>query len=327
MHTEHWWQKASVIDDLNNHPQAYEFIQSVRLLRHSPNISVKKKWDENFLFESSFNLSFPLAEIEALKIDHEKMSITNLMAGLTGIQGALPYTYTNRIRELSRQQKAEIKDFINLFNHKLVAQYIDSSIAYNLPVRYEIDQENYYLNILHALNGYVASHHKQEDIEDYFAEFSGLMQGQNNNAYAVRTVLNCIFSQKIEVEEFVEEKFTLEETQRTRLGNGHSLLGMNTFCGATVKQINGKIILKIGPLKKTDYLNFLPTQILSNKLKRILQNWCDPTLVIDVCLILHKDEISPCSLSSKSTIGLAQGAFLLPQNKAHNDETRYTLIG
>lgn len=327
MHTEHWWQKTSIIEDLGQNPQSYEFIQSVRLLRHSPTVALKKKWEESFLFESSFNLNFPLNEIEALNIGDNKMSITNLMAGLTGIQGALPYTYTNRIRQLSRQQKSEIKDFINLFNHKLVAQYVDSSISYNLPVRYEIDQENYYLNILHALNGYIAEHHQQEDIADYFAEFAGLMQGQNNNAHAVRTVLNCIFSQKIEVEEFVEEKFSLEEEQRTRLGKGQFLLGMNTFCGATVKQMNGKIILKIGPLKKNDYSKFLPHQQLSQKLKRILQQWCDPTLVIDIWLILDKDEISPCSLSSKSMIGLAQGAFLLPQNKAHNDETRYTLIG
>ena len=327
MRTERWWKETSVIDDLSNHPQSYEFIQSVRLLRHVPTIINKKKWDQEFLFESSFNLNFPLSEIESLSIGDSKIEMTSLMIGLTGIQGVLPYTYTNKIRLLSRRQKAEIKDFINLFNHKLVAQYVDASLTYNLPILYEINSDNHYLKFLHALNGYIAEHHQEHDIDDYFAEFSGLMQGQNNNAHAVRTVLNCIFSQPITIEEFVEEKFILDDSQRTKLGSGNSLLGVNTFCGASIKQINGKIILTIGPLKKEDYLNFLPAQKLSQKLKRILQKWCDPTLVIDVCLILDKSEIEACHLSSISTTGLAQGAFLLPKNKVHNDETRYTLIG
>ncbi|ALH95838.1 type VI secretion system baseplate subunit TssG [Acinetobacter equi] len=327
MRAERWWKEASVIDDLAQHPQSYEFIQSVRLLRHAPSAVAKMKWHEDFLFESSFNLNFPISEIESLEIGEKKNSITNLITGLTGIQGVLPYVYTNKVRLLSRQQKQEIKDFINLFNHKLVAQYVESSLSYNLPVLYEISSENYYLKFLHSLNGYVSEHHNDHDLDDYFAEFAGLMQGQNNNAHAVRTILNSIFSQKIEIEEFVEEKFHLDNSQRTSLGSGSSLLGVNTFCGTTIKQINGKINLKIGPLKTKDYLNFLPHQKESIKLKRILQKWCDPTLVIDVCLILDKSEINACQLSSNAKVGLAQGAFLLPKKKKHNEETRYTLMG
>ncbi len=34
----------------------------------------------------------------------------------------------------------------------------------------------------------------QTELDDYFAEFSGLMQGQKHNtAYALKTMLNCIF--------------------------------------------------------------------------------------------------------------------------------------
>ncbi|OTG86381.1 type VI secretion protein [Acinetobacter sp. ANC 4558] len=327
MRAERWWKEASVIDDLSKHPQNYEFIQSVRLLRHSPYIQSKTKWDEGFLFESSFHLNFPLAEIEALEIEDSRISITNLISGLTGIQGALPYTYTNKVRLLSRKQKVEIKDFINLFNHKLVSQYVEASLSYNLPVLYEVNDDNHYLKFLHALNGYISEHHQEHDIDDYFAEFAGLMQGQNNNTHAVSTVLNCIFKPKIEIEEFVEEKFKLEESQQTQLGNGHSSLGMNTFCGTFVRQINGKIVLKIGPLTKQQYFDFLPMNKSSNKLKRILQQWCDPTLAIDISLVLDKSEIEACQLGSNATMGLAQGAFLLPKYKVDNDETRYTLIG
>lgn len=328
MHSKCWWQETSVIDTLNTKPQSFEFIQSIRLLRHSPTILKGKKWDDAFLFESSFNLNFPLSEIESLGFDGKKTTITNLIVGITGVQGALPYAYVNKVKHTPRKQRVEVQQFINLFNHKLVTQYADSSITYNLPIRYEIDQDNHYLNILHALNGYVAEHYEQENIDDYFAEFAGLMQGQNNNTYALKTILNCIFAKEIEINEFVEETFILEKQQRTNLGeSGGALLGINTFCGETVRQMNGKIELKIGPLSRIDYLEFLPSGKQSRKLRQILKSWCDPTLLVDIRLILNETDVKPYYLSSRSEIGLAQGAFLLPKQKVSNDETCYSLIG
>lgn len=328
MYSKNWWEKTSVVDDLYAKPQAFEFIQSIRLLRHSPSTLTQKKWADDFLFESSFNLKFPLSEIEALNFDGKKTSITNLIVGITGVQGALPYSYVDKVRQTQRKQRVEVQQFINMFNHKLVAQYADSSIAYNLPIRYEVDQGNHYLKILHALNGYVAEHYKQESIDDYFAEFSGLMQGQNNNTYALKTVLNCIFAKKIEVNEFVAEKFILEAQQRANLdGQKGSLLGINAFCGETVRQVNGKIELKIGPLSRIEYLDFLPSGKQSRKLKQILKSWCDPTLLVDIRLVLDGADVKPYYLSSRSEVGLAQGAFLLPRQQVSNDETCYCLIG
>jgi type VI secretion system protein ImpH len=40
-------------------------------------------------------------------------------------------------------------------------------------------------------------------------------------------------------------------------------LGLNTFCGDTVQQIDGKIEIQIGPLSREQYLEFLPNQSLN----------------------------------------------------------------
>ncbi len=74
-----------------------------------------------------------------------------------------------------------------------------------------------------------------------FAEFSGLMQGQNNTAHALKTILGRVFDTQVQIQEFVKEKFQLGDEQKTTLGGSHpSLLGINTFCGDTVEQIDGK---------------------------------------------------------------------------------------
>ena len=103
MRAERWWQEASVIEDLITIPTAYEFIQATRLLRHVPQSSRAGYWANSFKFHSSLNLNFPVSEIETLKLDNEHIHITNLMVGLTGMQGALPYTYSHKIKYRDRK--------------------------------------------------------------------------------------------------------------------------------------------------------------------------------------------------------------------------------
>ncbi|WP_445114523.1 type VI secretion system baseplate subunit TssG [Acinetobacter sp. WZC-1] len=331
MRAEHWWQEASVIDELFKSPAAYEFIQTTRLFRHVPFQQKSQSWADAFRFASSLNLNFPEAEIESLTEQDGKIQMTGLMVGLTGIQGVLPYVYTSKIRQTPRKQREEVHKFIDLFNHKFTAQYVDASLAYNLPVRYEVEHENHYLNILHALNGYISTQHQQQQLDDYFAEFAGLMQGQNNTAHALKTMLCCIFHQEIEIKEFIEEKFQLSDEQKAQLGEssvgGPALLGINTFCGDSIRQIDGRIEIQIGPLRRQQYLQYLPRQQQSEKLKSILQSWCSPTLLVDLRLILAKEDVSPLRLSAMSSTGLAEGAFLMPDAAQDNDETCYVLLG
>lgn len=328
MRAERWWQEASVVDELFKVPTAFELVQTTRLLRHTPYQQNLKYWADDFNFESSLELNFPKTEIESLEVEDDKVRLTNLMVGLTGMQGALPYTYTNKINQTSRRQRKDAVKFLGLFNHKLTAQYVDACLSYNLPIRYEIEQENDYLKVLHALNGYVSSQHQQTELDDYFAEFAGLMQGQNNTAHALKTMLSCVFKQTVVVEEFIEEKFKLPDDQKTMLGGQNpSLLGINTFCGETIKQIDGKIEIQIGPLSRKNYLQFLPDQKLSLKLKSLLQSWCSPTLLVDVRLILDKKEVKSICLNSTHNMGLSQGAFLMPDTPEDNHETCYALLG
>ena len=328
MRAEPWWQEASVVDRLFKTPTAFEFIQATRLLRHVPYLPGQQNWANDFSFESSLNLNFPLAEVGSLTLKDEKIQLSNLMVGLTGIQGALPYSYTQKIKQAPRKQREEVQQFLSLFEHKLVAQYVDASLTYNLPVRYEIESENHYLNILHALNGYISSQHQQQELDDYFAEFSGLMQGQTNTAHALKTILACVFKQPIEIKEFIVEEFRLADDQKTMLGGDRpSLLGINSFCGETVRQIDGKIEIQIGPLSRKQYLAYLPQQPQSQKLKSLLQTWCSPTLLVDLRLILVKEEVKPLCLSAVSAMGLGQAAFLMPQAAENNHETCYALLG
>ncbi|SDC06808.1 type VI secretion system baseplate subunit TssG [Acinetobacter boissieri] len=327
MRTERWWKKSSIVDELFNAPTTFEFIQSIRLLRHVPYHNEFRFWADHFHFDSSINLNFPQAEIEDLQLKDDKIEVKNLIVGLTGIQGALPYVYTHITKQASRENRHEIQKFIGLFNHKLTAQYIDASLAYNLPIRYEIEQENHYLNIVHALSGYISNQHQQNDLEDYFAEFSGLMQGQTNTSHALKTILTCIFKQPVVIKEFIQENFQLNDMQKSSLGGDcSSLLGKNTFCGETVRQIGDKIEIQFSDLSYVEYLQYLPNQNKSEQLKTILNSWCSPTLLVDLRLILRKNEVKPLQLDLGVKTGLGQGCFLMSKHEKTSTETSYALL-
>lgn len=327
MRAERWWQEASIVEQIFHRPTVFEFVQATRLLRHVPVIHPAKYWADDFSFESSLSLNFPEAEIESLVYEDQHIKLTNLLVGMTGIQGVLPYTYTHKIKQAPKQQRLEVLKFFSLFNHKLTAQYVDASLAYNLPIRYEIEQDNCYLNIVHGLNGYIRDQHQQCAIGDYFAEFSGLMQGQNNSAHALKTMLSCIFKVDIQITEFVIEQFKLTLTQQAKLGQSQATqLGVNSFCGEHIKQVDGKIEIVIGPLNYQQYLEFLPHAQQSEKLKSILQSWCSPTLMVDLRLILASEAIQPIQLCSHHQVGLAQASFLMTKQVTNNNETCYALM-
>ncbi len=328
MRAERWWQDASITDALFQHPGRFELIQATRLLRHVPDMPSYRYWADDFRFHSSLSLRFPETEIEHLSLEDQRAQITNLIVGLTGIQGALPYTYTHKIKHAGRKQRQQIEKFLALFNHKLIAQYIDASISYHLALRYEVEPDNHYLNILHALNGYISQQQQQQALDDYFAEFSGLMQGQNNSRYAIQSILRCVFKQQVHVNEWIVEDFDLSDAQKTILGaGGMTRLGVNSFCGQRIRQADSKIEIEIGPLNHRDYQAFLPNRELSQKLKRILMTWCSPTLMVDLRLVLEKQAIQALCLRQDSDIGLAEGAFLMPNPVQHNKDTCYSLMG
>ena len=153
------------------------------------------------------------------------------------------------------------------------------------------------------------------------------MQGQNNNVHALKTMLHCVFKQKIEIKEFIVETFQLNDVQKTSLGGlAKNALGLNTFCGEKVRQVDGKIEVQIGPLNYQHYLDYLPGKALSEQLRKIFKSWCDPTLHVDVRLILKRTDKKAVQIGANQSLGLGQGTFLMPKLTEDHNEFCYALI-
>jgi type VI secretion system protein ImpH len=346
MSTTQWSTRTSLIESLETHPEQYDFFQAVRLLQlslhHSSHIDPESALGEEISFFSSLSLSFPSGEIESLRIklptiDDEsphsdplpskRYRLCPTMIGLTGPLGALPVVYTQGLSaQVTVKQDSAAASFLDLFNNRLISLFFKAATRYSLPLQYELKGRHAYLDHLHALTGYTPTQSSEPTIDEAFAQFGGLIQGQQVSGESLRQVLSSYLNEDVSIDQFIPEWFDIPDDQRTCLGGSFAQLGQSTFCGARVLQIDSRIRLNIGPLSQQHYDALLPHGKTYRAMKQLLTRWCSPTTSIEVVLVLDKDAVQAAQLANNTNRSLGQGLFLLSKPVVqHQSQTRYML--
>ena len=120
---------------LRDEPTAFSFFQAVRLLTrlrtaHAPVGGWADPSTEVVRFAASTSLGFPASEIQTLTLPDEngngegapaRMTVNFL--GLTGPQGVLPHLYTEQAAALARSRDTALRDFLDLFNHRVLSLF------------------------------------------------------------------------------------------------------------------------------------------------------------------------------------------------------------
>ena len=97
-------------------------------------------------FRALPSLSFPAGAISDLRsvlssdpfahsVPPPEMLVTFL--GLTGPSGALPRHYTELLLQRIREKDFSLRDFLDLFNHRLISLFYRAWEKYNWPIAYE----------------------------------------------------------------------------------------------------------------------------------------------------------------------------------------------
>ena len=327
--------QISVIDTLFSEPAAFEFFQAVRLLqrhlKHTKNIDAEKALNDFIQFNATLSLAFQKSELESLVAceNNNGYILIPSMIGLTGNLGALPLVYTQKLNTNSWAKKNGSTVFLDLFNNRLINLFYKASIQYNLPLLAELKQDKHYLDCIHALSGISPrpSIVNNKLISQVLAEFGGLLQGQMLNAESIQQLLSAVLKQPVIVHQFIPEWFTIPNESRNYLSAPHIQLGLNTFCGERVKQIDSKIQLEIGPLDYVTYLKFLPEGEFNKILRQLLKKIISFTTHVEVVLVIDKNQVRNIQLNQKNiNIGLAGGAFLVSRPlKNHQSQTRFII--
>ncbi len=296
--------------ELVRSPYRYEFFQAVRLLRRlmrgEPPGRFAPPQREFVRFRAHQSLGFPASEIQALERpaeDGAAVMTVNFM-GLTGPQGALPIVYTAQVIDRIRVRDRAMRDFFDLFNHRIISLFYRAWEKYRFAVAYEAGERagltRYLLDLIGL--GTRGLQERQAVADDSLIFYTGLLAQRPRSATALRLVLEDYFGVPVWVEQFVGAWYPLAREDRCELDESDSFssrLGVGAVVGDEVWSQQSRVRIVLGPLTRKQYLAFLPGGPAYEPLRSIVRFFGNQELEFEARLILKREETPKCELGAE----------------------------
>jgi len=314
----------------------FDFFQAVRLLeRLFPHRRAvgrdARPSSEAVRFRSHTSLSFPPSAVHDLGRDEAEGQplMTVAFLGLTGPLGVLPRHYTELVVERLRQKDRTLRDFFDLFNHRLVSLFYRAWEKYRVTIGYEEAQsaqrtEDRFSHYLFDLFGMGTDGLRGRlGIPDRALVFyTGLLSQTRRSATAMEGLLHDYFGVPVTVVQFVGQWLRLATHNRSRLGGRqhNNALGTSAVAGSRVWDQHAKLRIQVGPLSIAEYDEFLPSGSAFQPLVQLARYFVGQEVDFDVQLVLKAAEVPRCCLGAKGIGGprLGWSTWLKTEDFTHD---------
>jgi type VI secretion system protein ImpH len=301
------WEKA-----LEQNPGAFTFFQAVRLLQRE--VAQERRVgefahpsEEPLRFTVNSSLAFPVGDVHEFRPAEEdpaKLSV-NFM-GLVGHMGVLPMHYTLLI---DQQAEAEgdpeaYRDFLDIFQHRMISLFYQAWERSHFYVPFERGEEDRVSRCLTHLMGLglpALGPGVKERIQELLF-YCGLMGLRQRSAVAFDQLLEDYFGVPIEVEQFRGGWYRLSESAQCRIDEEEGMgsgLGEGTVVGDEIWDPQAKVRIRIGPLSRDQYDDFLPGGLAHQALREMTRLFSDGQFDFEAQLILDKDDVPGVVLGSE----------------------------
>ncbi len=295
---------------LREEPYSFSFFQAVRLLeRLNPErASVGRFVDpdaEVVRFSVPPSLAFPPSEIHALEVDEAgeapaEMAV-NFM-GLTGPQGVLPYHYTLLVAERSRARDDALRDFLDLFHHRMISLFYRAWEKHRFTVAYERGESDRLTEHLLDLVGVgLETLRGRLGVPDEaLAFYAGLLSLPPRGAVALEQLIEGFFDVPASVEQFVGGWYPLPLRDQCALDDGgaSAQLGLGAVAGDEIWDQQARVRIRLGPMPRARYEEFLPTGAAHERLRALVRFFSHDQFDFEVQLALSADEVPGCVLGA-----------------------------
>jgi type VI secretion system protein ImpH len=301
---------SEVEELLRSEPYRFEFFQAIRLLeRMAPDRKPLGRFtnpsDEVARLGAYPSLSFPASEIQSIDWPEGKPpSLAVNFMGVTGPQGPLPHFYTTLILARLRSGDRTLRDFLDLFHHRMLSFFYQAWEKYRFAVSYERGERDRFSHHLLDLIG-LGTLGLQERLavpDDAFLFFAGILGQRPHSAHALELLLNDYFEVPFEVIQLVGGWFRLDETTECCIGDRSTpseQLGLGAVVGDEVWNQQARARIRIGPVGLENYLDFLPNGSAYEPLRSLLRFWTNEEIDFEVQLILEREEVPRCQLGGE----------------------------
>jgi type VI secretion system protein ImpH len=298
-------------DALRTDPHEFDFFQAVRLLRllrpEQEGVGTfALPSQEAVRFTTNPSLAFPPGEVQELTWEPDaqpKLEVNFL--GLVGNQGVLPLHYSRLVLAMDREGDNPLRAFLDIFQHRLTSLFyraMEKGRFYAPFEREEADPVSARLLELLGLKNRMLRGLLDVPDDDLLF-YAGLLGLQQRNAAALERILQDYFEVPAQVEEFVGGWYTLSEDAQVRLDDEPDelspRLGEQTVVGVEFWDPQARVRIRIGPLSRDRYEEFLPGGRCHQPLRTLTTFFSNGQFDFELQLILAREDVPSVVLGAE----------------------------
>ncbi len=290
-------------------PYCFEFVQAVRLLRHFyPNRSevglFQAPASEVVRFGARASLAFPASEVHELE---ERTGAPPLMRvnfmGTVGPLGVLPLYYTELVAERLKEKDGALRDFLDIFHHRIISLFYRAWEKYRFPVGYELGEGSSFSHYLLDVIGLGTSglQERQGVRDESLLFYAGLLAQQPRSAEGLKLTLRDYFGVPVAIEQFLGGWYRLEPNSQCSLsetGLDSEQLGFGVVAGDEIWDPQSRIRVVLGPLPLSKYVDFLPSGSAYRPLCSLVRFFAGDEFDFEAQLILDREQAPACELGA-----------------------------
>jgi type VI secretion system protein ImpH len=301
---------------LRDHPEAFEFFEAVRRLECAfpeyPRLGHSAKASDDFVrLCQTPSLSFAPRTVDRYQpgAAGKPARMHGLFFGLFGPNAPLPLHLT----EYAMDRQTNARDstftaFANIFHHRMMSLFYRAWADSQPTVQLDRPAEDRFRLYMGAMVGLATPNLDARDaLPDQFKRFfAGRLLQQTRNAEGLKGMLERFFRIPVGIVEFVAEWMRLPPSAHLRLGASEEVaaLGLTAVTGEYVWGSQQRFRLRLGPLSRAEFNNFLPGGTALGQLVAAVKTYIGEEKAWDVQLVLKKTDVPATRLGQNGRMGL-----------------------
>ena len=271
-------------------------------------------------FRASSGLAFPAAEVSEVKLEGETPRLSSPVMTLAGAMGVLPRYYTEALASALRQRSPAFAAFLDLLAQRLVGHFARAGIKYrphraveaaalqraasagaDTATRAPADPV---AAVLFALTGFGTGHLRERVAAgtDPLLHYAGTFALRPRSADRLAALASDWLGRPVEVCQFAGAWLPLSRSEQTRLPTGarpgaHGRLGVDAAIGERAWDIQGRVVLRIGPLERGSFVALLPDREGLRQFVSLVRAYLGLETDFAVNLVLAAAAVPPLELS------------------------------
>jgi len=250
--------------------------------------------------------------------------------GLVGSSGALPEHYTQMIIERVRQKDYTLREFLDIFNHRLLSLFYRAWEKHSFPVAFETAAASHVEDTLtRAIWGLIghrlpASRDRMSVNDDSFLYYSGAFSSKRSSLESLRACVQDFSGIEAEVEPLVGQWLSLDEADQSRIGvppaglSMGSELGLDTIVGQRVWDVENRFRVCLGPVDWETLNDYMPTRPRLRMMTDFVRRFVGPQFDFDFQVLLSSTEVRGTQLDQDQEFCLGWNTWLGEWNSAEN---------